>query len=45
MQYSLRYRRRLTKPPALPPVPVYPVQPLPLVIVEKCVVSASSEQR
>ena len=33
MEYSFRYRRRLTKPPTLPPVP--PMQPLPLLVIER----------
>ena len=31
MQYSFRYRRRLTKPPT----PLYPVAQQPLVVVER----------
>jgi hypothetical protein len=36
MEYSFRYRRRLTKPPTLPPpAPVPQMRPLPLLVIER----------
>ena len=35
MEYSFRYRRRLTKPPTLPPAPPFAMQPLPLLVIER----------
>jgi hypothetical protein len=36
MEYSFRYRRRLTKPPTVPPpAPTFAMQPLPLLVIER----------